>query len=364
MLPKISFVYSRKGKRNVEASIYFAGKRRYLSTGVVVPENATYRNGIISGCTSAPALNKTLTTAMTILQGQLQEQIANDSFDLNAFSLAVTFNTGSFVDWATARIEKARMSDNTKSSHQRALTKFAKLGIVRFSDITAQALNKAVSAMLESGMNPTSISTYFGSLRSHIKAAYKEKLIARNPLPEVTLPKGQSATINYLTKEEVALLESLPLTGHKAMARDMFIFACYTGLAYSDLTKIKKKDVIYIKGKPHIIDKRKKTGGEYKLRMLPKAMEILVKYNYNLDLMNNSHANEMLLRIEKQISLPKHLSMHVGRHTFATLALSSGIRIETVSRMLAHSNIQTTQIYAKVLQKDVDDGFDVLEDKL
>jgi site-specific recombinase XerD len=89
-------------------------------------------------------------------------------------------------------------------------------------------------------------------------------------------------------------------------------------------------------------------------------------------LMSNSTANHELEKVEKKIddevkkkdkssAFKKHLSMHVGRHTFATLALSAGVRIETVSRMLAHADITTTQIYAKVLQKDVDEGFDILE---
>ena len=361
MLPKINYVYDRKHNRKVEICVYLAGKRRYLATGVAVPENAKYHNGVISGCASAPSLNKTLTTAMTILQEQLQRQIATDSFDIHSFSLSVTFNKDNFYDWAVERAEKLKMRPNTLLSHKRSLLKFKKYGIVNFTDLTPMALNKAISAMIADGVNPTTISTYYGAVRTHITAAIKEKLLTVDPHPEVVIPKGKSANINYLTKEELALVEKAELTGKHRQACDMFLFACYTGLAFADLTKIKKDDIIMIDGKPYIQDKRRKTGGEYKLRILPKAMDILTRNNYNLNLMPNNYANLCLLDIEKKLELRKHLSMHVGRHTFATLALSSGVRIETVSRMLAHSDITTTQIYAKVLQSDVDKGFDILE---
>lgn len=83
----------------------------------------------------------------------------------------------------------------------------------------------------------------------------------------------------------------------------MFLFACYTGLAYADMTKIKRSDVIMVEGKPYIIDKRKKTDSLYKIRILPKAMEILERHMYNLALMNNSSANHELERVEKIINM-------------------------------------------------------------
>lgn len=364
MLPTINYVFDRKKNRKVELCVYFSGKRRYLSTGVTVPANATFRNGIITGCSTAPALNKTLHTAMNLLQEQLQEQIATDSFELKEFSLSVTFNKDNFIEWVEQKAGETKLKPKTKEIIGFALKKISSYGIVKFSDVTPQAMNKAISAMANDGVNPLTIHTYIGVLRRFINIAVRDRLIASNPMDKVVMPKCKRRTVNYLTKEELAIVENAELKGHQRMACDMFLFSCYTGLAYSDLVKIKKDDIIMIDGKPHIIDNRKKTGGKYKLRMLPKAMEILERYNYNLNLMLNQNANKCLEKIEKKIGLKKHISMHVGRHTFATLALSSGVRIETVSRMLAHADIKTTQIYAKVLQEDVDKGFDILEGKI
>lgn len=371
MLPKITLIFNRKKNRKVEACVYYAGRRRYLATGITVPAGATFRSGVISGCSTAPSMNKVLTTAMNMLMGQLQEQVEKDSFDLNAFSLSLTHNTDSFTQWAIARCSTMSLRSGSEGNYKNIINRYAEAGIRNFDDLSGTKLQKAVDALAKELIPPT-LRAYHTIFMGFVRAAKSARLI--KSVPEgIVLPKGKSKEICYLTGEELELVEKVELTGRMAAARDMFLFACYTGLAYSDLTKIRRSDIVTVGGKPYIIDQRKKTGSRYKLRLLPKAMTILVRHDYNLALMTNSTANHDLEKVEKVIKeklaeekkdFRKHLTMHVGRHTFATLALSSGVRIETVSRMLAHSNITTTQIYAKVLQKDVDEGFDILEGKI
>lgn len=363
MLPKINIIYDRKHNRKVEACIYYAGKRRYLATGVTVPHGATFKNGTVSGCATAPSLNKTLSAAISTLHAQLQRQIDKDVFDISSFSLSLKYNNDSFYEWAKSRCDEARVKESTMKENRKVLERWREQGIEMFSDLTADRINKAVRSF-NKHLRPTTTRLYVSHLGKHIKAAIKERLITENPLDNVDLPKGKSREICYLTHEELAEVESLELTGKAAQARDMFLFSCYTGLAYSDLTKIQASDIIYIDKRPYIIDKRQKTGSNYRIRILPKALDILVRHDFNLAMLKNTCANAQLKRLEERLSFNKHLSMHVGRHTFATLALSSGVRIETVSRMLAHADIQTTQIYAKILQKDVDEGFDILEGKI
>ena len=360
MLPIISLVYDRKHNRKVEACIYCGRKRRYLATGVTLPAKATWRNGIISGCETAPMLNKTLFTAMTTLQEQLQEQIKKDMVDLSKFSLTLRQNNDSFYEWALDKSQESPIKESSKAEASKVLTRWREQGIDMFTDLTAENVRKAIKNFQKT-LRPTTIRLYTSHLKKYVNMALAEKIITEDPMATIRLPRGKSKAVSYLTKEELSKVEMAEVSGRIEEARDMFLFACYTGLAYSDLTKIKKSDLRMIDGKPYIIDRRKKTGGDYRIRLLPKAMAIVSKYDFNLNLMKNNHANMCLKALEKDLELKKHISMHVGRHTFATLALSAGIRIETVSRMLAHTNITTTQIYAKVLQKDVDEGFDLLE---
>ena len=141
----------------------------------------------------------------------------------------------------------------------------------------------------------------------------------------------------------------------------MIVFYRYTGLAYSDLVKIKKSDV-FMQGDDYCIrDKRLKTGMPYTIVLLPKAIAILRKYDYNLNLMSNQKCNDQLKLIASMANLHINLTMHVGRHTFATWALTKGVGIETVSKMLAHSNVTMTEKYAQVLQTSVIQGFNLLK---
>ncbi|MEG2150288.1 MAG: site-specific integrase [Bacteroidaceae bacterium] len=147
--------------------------------------------------------------------------------------------------------------------------------------------------------------------------------------------------------------------------RDCFVFCCYTGLAYADLAKFNwETDVVFRDGKSFIEDVRQKTGSSYKIQILSPAMAILKKHDMKLPVITNQQYNLRLKVLSSYAGISKQLTSHMARHTFATWALSQGIRIETVSKMLAHSNIQTTQIYAKILQKEVDEAFDSLEEKL
>ena len=140
----------------------------------------------------------------------------------------------------------------------------------------------------------------------------------------------------------------------------MFIFACYTGLAYCDLVRV--KDCVVVEDGVRFIDgARLKTSVHYRLMLLPEAEEILDRYDGDMNLASNQKANLLLKAIQGMAQIKTVLSMHVGRHSFATWALNKGLPIQVVSKMLAHTNINTTQIYAKVLQKEVTAGFEMLK---
>lgn len=95
--------------------------------------------------------------------------------------------------------------------------------------------------------------------------------------------------------------------------------------------------------------------------LLPKAAEILKKYDYNLNLMSNQKCNDQLKLIAHMAKIHINLTMHVGRHTFATWALTKGVDIATVSKMLAHSSVAMTEKYAQVLQTSVIKGYSILK---
>ena len=148
------------------------------------------------------------------------------------------------------------------------------------------------------------------------------------------------------------------------VVKDLFVFQCYTGLAYKDIKKLNKRDIeIRINGVKWIVIKRQKTTTECRIPLLPRAEEILNKYrkhpcheinNTLLPVPSNQKMNAYLKEIADICGIQKNLFSHLGRHTFATtVTLNNGIPIETVSKLLGHKKLQTTQIYSKVLDSKI-----------
>ncbi len=146
--------------------------------------------------------------------------------------------------------------------------------------------------------------------------------------------------------------------------RDVFVFACYTGLGYAELSKLGHHHIQHGDdgGKWIIID-RTKTDIRCRVPLLPQAKAILQKYenfplNRNkgkmLPVHSNQKMNEYLKELADICGIAKNLSMHVARHTFATsVTLANGVPIETVSKMLGHTSLKTTQIYARIVDSKI-----------
>ncbi len=156
--------------------------------------------------------------------------------------------------------------------------------------------------------------------------------------------------------------------------RDIFLFCCYTGYAFADVEKLKRTDLAKgIDGDTWIFAKRKKTNTVSNVPLLPQAEEIIQKYSNHphcvrtgvlLPVKSNQKMNAYLKEIATLCGIKKELTMHIARHTFATtVTLSNGVPIETVSKMLGHTKLATTQIYAKVLEHKVSEDMQKLKEK-
>jgi len=180
----------------------------------------------------------------------------------------------------------------------------------------------------------------------------------------------------FLTPEELQLLAGKPFTMRRlAEVRDIFIFSCYTGYAYSDVLKLTPDHILTgINGKKWIMTQRNKTDTKSNVPLLPQALAVLHKYAEDpeclaagrlLPVKSNQKLNAHLKEIADVCGIKKPLTFHIARHTFATtVTLANGVPIETVSSMLGHKNLRTTQIYAKVVEHKVGEDMDRLEERL
>ncbi|MCC9137508.1 site-specific integrase [Pontibacter silvestris] len=156
--------------------------------------------------------------------------------------------------------------------------------------------------------------------------------------------------------------------------RDIFLFSCFTGLAYVDVLQLSRADISRgIDGEKWVVKKRQKTDTPSRIPLLPTALKILEKYKDHpqclnegklLPVLSNQKMNAYLKEIADLCGISKPLTFHIARHTFATtVTLLNGVPMESVSKMLGHTNLRTTQHYAKILDIKVSEDMRMLKDK-
>ena len=216
---------------------------------------------------------------------------------------------------------------------------------------------------------------YLRNLQSIINYGIDLEWIVKTPFSKYK-SKLKEVKRGYLTKEELQLLEDKEFVNSRiSNVRDIFLFCCYTGLAYSDILSLTMDQInMGIDGEQWIKTYRKKTKNQVNIPLLPKALEIIKKYashpkrvkeNVALPVLSNQKMNNYLKEIGDLCGINKNLTTHLARHTFATtITLQQGISIESVSKMLGHSDIKTTQIYAKITDTKVSSEMQQLRTKL
>ncbi len=177
-----------------------------------------------------------------------------------------------------------------------------------------------------------------------------------------------------LTQEEIQIIvEKYLHTERLDQVKDIFLFCCFTGLAYADVKKLSENDIVVgIDGHKWIKIKRSKTDTRSSIPILPTAAAIIDKYylhpnknNRLLPVLSNQKMNAYLKEIADLCNISKNLTSHLARHTFATtVTLSNGVPIESVSKMLGHKSLRTTQHYAKILDRKVSDDMNSLRLKI
>jgi integrase len=208
---------------------------------------------------------------------------------------------------------------------------------------------------------------YFRCLTTILNNAVTDEIIESNPINKLKReqkPKGTTTHVNFLTTEEVKKLEQTEYT--KRDVKKAFLFSCYTGLRFSDVKSLKWENIQDINGTKYIIIKTQKTDKQQVLPLNKKALENLPdkknEYIFDIPRTESSRINKLIKSWKEKAGIEKHITFHVARHTHATLLLSKGATIETVSKMLGHSDIKMTQIYAEVINETVLRASKTLED--
>jgi site-specific recombinase XerD len=222
--------------------------------------------------------------------------------------------------------------------------------------------------------NNNSTIKYIRNFGKIIKQSYVNGWLEKDPFLSY---KGKVREVErvYLSQEEIETIINKELAIKRLeLVRDMFVFSCFTGLAYIDVFNLSKANIIIgIDGEKWISTHRQKTESASKIPILAVTQMIINKYenhpqclsnNKLLPILSNQKMNAYLKELADLCNINKELTFHIARHTFATtVTLTNGVPIESVSKMLGHKDLRTTQHYAKVLDKKVSEDMKIPKDK-
>jgi site-specific recombinase XerD len=259
----------------------------------------------------------------------------------------------------------------------RRLTSFLKEEY-RVSDISLKEINHKLITDFEAymrsvcGCNANTTSKFIQRFKSIVLIARNNGWLQHDPFANYKI-KSPKVDRGYMTQEELetVMQKEFPIK-RLEQVRDIFIFACFTGLAYVDVKNLRETNVrISFDGNLWIMTKRQKTDVQSNIPLLDVPRQILEKYKGTLPngmvlpVPSNQKMNAYLKEIGDLCGIAKNLTFHLARHTFATTTtLAKGVPIETVSKMLGHTNIKTTQIYARITDNKISHDMAILAGKL
>ncbi|QOD60667.1 site-specific integrase [Polaribacter haliotis] len=379
---------NKMGKCPIRCRITFLKSRKEFSTGIFI--NPDYWHSGKQKALPDSKENNILNNKLSLIRQQIDKaflmlQILPNNFDVDDIyrkykgedSKEEITILGAY-DLHNQKTEKLIGIDFNKLSWSRYvesrrkvalfITKFYKRKDVRLKDLDLKFIQD-LEYFFKTDLKLKQATVYrsIQRVKKIIQFAISENYLKKDPFHLYKNKKFKTVII-YLTDEELKKLEKHNFSQERLQqVKDLFIFCCYTGLAYTEMSTLSTKNIeIGFDGKEWIQMVRKKTGRKISIPILPKAREVLDKYNDKLPTLSNQKFNSYLKEISELIGIDKKLTHHTARKTFATtVLLFNNVPMEIVSELLGHSNMNVTQShYGKVVQKKVSDEVEVLKKRL
>lgn len=265
-------------------------------------------------------------------------------------------------------LNEHNLRQSTRFCHLSTLKHLARFAPdLQFKDLTYQFLIDFENYLLSIPLHKNTIAKHMKQLKRYLNSAIGQGLIDIRYHPFLNYKIQMEDTLKaYLTPEELNSIEQLPLHSCHGLSRcrDIFLFSCYTGLRFSDIVRLSKKDIQKIDNIWWLTFPTQKTEIIVRLPLSllseGKALPIIRKYKFNknetlfnLSKNSNSNINKLLKTLAHMAHIDKKISFHTARHTFATLLLYKGAQITTVQRLLGHKSIRTTEIYSAIMDMTV-----------
>lgn len=371
-------VFNRKGCLRkdgtalIQVEAYLKGKKKYFNTKLyVTPDQWDSKKGLIKNHPNRISRNehiKNLINKLEVIEfGQRQN---GKPFTLDYLSESLNGKHGTdFVKFC--RHEVATDNKLRHASKVQHLTTFKHLEKFRptteFNQINFEYLKGFEQYLRGKGLHQNTLFKHLGILRRYVNLAIDKEMLSveKYPFRKYKIKKTETKR-DYLIPEEVIKLENLTIPPGKPLlqlALDMFLFAIYTGLRWSDLTELRPDSLVIEDGKEYLKLNMQKTGnalkGPISLLFDGRGLDIFYRYAKNnqysvFPFQRNDKANKQLQKVVKMAGIDKHITYHVARHTQATYLLYKGVSVTTVQKLLGHRRLETTMIYSKVMDMTVE----------
>jgi len=230
---------------------------------------------------------------------------------------------------------------------------------ITFKDVNLKTISDFADYLLtDGGCAHNTAMKMMGNFKT-IKA-HRLGLLEQNPFVNFKI-RFKKVDRGFLTDEEIEMLIQKEFNVPRlALVRDIFIFSCFTGLAYIDVSHLTERNIVTLDGREWTMTRKQKTDVLSNILLLDIPKLIIEKYKGQdpkgrlLPILSNQKMNAYLKEIADLCGIQKRLTYHLTRHSFATMILSKGVPVESVSKMLGHTNIRTAQIYARITNKKIE----------
>lgn len=377
--PKVQVVYDYKGLSHkmpnkpiqVYIRVTFQRRVKYFPTGTYITSKQWLESSkTVINARDSVQLNERIMLAVRNVQDYITTTMKKGevfTFDGLASFLNKADLKDSFIEYMQNSIDK-RMDivPSTKQIHISALKALRNYGKIQsFADLSISRIESFDTWLHSTGLQQSSITCYHVVISSYITRAVRNEMVESNPYDKYTFSRSRNEQRKYISEADIEVMRTATFkTKTLNVSRDLFIFQVFTGLAYADLAKFDFTKVRKHNGRFVLHDVRQKSKEDYYIVLLSPAMEILRRYNFKLPILHYHRYRYSIQRISILLGLPTKLTTHMARHTFAVYAINHNVPIESLAKMMGHTNINTTQIYAKIANTTVERAFDILEQSI
>lgn len=355
---------NRRGEGLIQIECQQGNRRIYFSTGVYL-EPQYWRDGMV--------VDHELSNDLNIILRRMKIDLERVELDFMKRDIRVTLpmlreavNTktapsAQLTDFGRSVISQSDRRDVTKANYRTLFNDLDKFRRgVRVDEADYAFIERYDLYLKDSGVQHNTRVGRLRLLRAILNEAVKRDMISRNPFDRYRV-QGMTSRHGYLQDGEIAALEQLSLKGRELIVRDAFLFCCYTGLRYSDLLALRSEDIHGGWIRITMQKTRQRVAIPYAKLFEGRCVALLQRYDNTIEritskLPTNSQVNSILrdLLSKACINADFRVTFHTSRHTFASLLLEEGVPVTTVQRMLGHTKVQTTQIYAEVTEQTIE----------